>query len=172
MTSGSHWSEAFIEQISDKEIRNELVRDQVRTRLALLIRALRDQDERKWSQTELGKRMGKPQSVVSRIEDPDYGKLSLQTLFEVAEAFDLPLWIDLPEWEDWFGRIKEVRMDQLHRTSFCASKLIERSKPAGLTADDSNSNVVWLDDRRTPTSGIPRRERSERSDFYGELSVL
>lgn len=130
MPYGLPWSEAYIEQIADPEDRREFVRDQVRTRLALLIRALRDQDERQWSQTELGRRMGKPQSVVSRIEDPDYGKLSLQTLFELAEAFELPLWIDFPEWEDWLRCIRQVETTQLHRGSFDADSLVKTARAA------------------------------------------
>jgi hypothetical protein len=132
MTYGSSWSEQFIEQIADPEDRREFVRDQVRTRLALLIRALREQDERGWSQTELGRRMEppKPQSSVSRIEDPDYGKVSLETLFEVSEAFGLPLWIDFPEWGDWLRRIREVEACQLWRHSFDADAMKERARAA------------------------------------------
>jgi transcriptional regulator with XRE-family HTH domain len=130
MPYGLPWSEGFIDQITDPEDRREFVRDQVRLRLALMIRALREQECRGWSQTELGRRMDKPQSTVSRIEDPDYGKLSLQTLFEVAEAFDLPLWIDLPEWDDWLRWSKQVEASQLHRAGFDADRLIEQARAA------------------------------------------
>jgi transcriptional regulator with XRE-family HTH domain len=135
MSYGLHWSEEFIRQLSDKEVRDEFVADQIRARIALLIRALRDQKERGWTQTELGKRAGKPQNVISRIEDPDYGKLSLQTLLEVAAAFDLPVWIDIPEWGDWFQKIKDVPNSQTARASFNQQRLLERRAPRSQAAE-------------------------------------
>ncbi len=130
MPSGLPWSEQFIEQLSDKEVRDSYVADRVRIKIARLIRALREQEDRGWSQSELGERMNKPQSVVSRLEDPDYGKASLQTLLEVAAAYDLPLFIDIPEWEDWFRLMREVPSQQMHRRSFCASRMIAQAQAA------------------------------------------
>src|SRR3954451_2910327 len=93
-------SKVFLRELCDDELRNEFVADKVRTRFALLIRSLREQ--RGWSQAELGRRMGRPQSIISRLEDPDYGSFSLQTVFEVAAAFGLPVYLDMPEWDEWF----------------------------------------------------------------------
>jgi transcriptional regulator with XRE-family HTH domain len=130
MPYGLPWSKEFIKQLDNKELRNEFVADQVRTRIALMIRALREQEERDWSQTELGKRMGKPPNVVSRLEDPDYGKMSLQTLLEVASAFGLPLIVDIPEWDDWFRRMKDSSKQCLYRQSFDADKFIAQAESA------------------------------------------
>jgi transcriptional regulator with XRE-family HTH domain len=112
----------FLRELQDNDRRNGFVVDHLRTRIALLIRTLREQ--RGWSQAELGRRLDKPQSVVSRLEDPDYGKVTLKTLFEVAVAFDLPLYIDMPDWDEWFRLMSDMSSRNLRRDSFDAINLV------------------------------------------------
>lgn len=153
MPCGLPWSEAFVHQLSDKEFRDEFVADQVRLRIAMGIRALREQSSRNWSQSELGERMNKPQSVVSRLESPDYGKASLQTLLEIAAAFDLPLRVDMPEWDEWARWSANLREECLRRESFDAEKLMAQAKAA--KQEVATGNIATLEIRqngRVPTA--------------------
>jgi transcriptional regulator with XRE-family HTH domain len=139
MPVGLSWSEEFVRQIGEAEMRHAYMADQVRTRIALQIKALRDQIERRWSQVELGRRAGKPQNVISRVENPDYGQLTLQTLFDMAAAFDLPLYVDFPEWEEWLRSMKDFSISSLQRRSFELDRLVNSvrapvSQPAAAAA--------------------------------------
>jgi transcriptional regulator with XRE-family HTH domain len=140
MNTGAPWSDGFVKELEEKEFRDEYVADQIRVRIASLIRALREQKERGWSQAELGRQMGKPQSVISRLEDPDYGKLSVQTLLEVAAAFDLPLWIDIPEWEAWLRLMKDVPTATTRRRGFDIDHLSSIAHSGGPVASISGSH--------------------------------
>ncbi|SIO49398.1 Helix-turn-helix [Bradyrhizobium erythrophlei] len=122
----SLWSNELVRDLTDEEFRHEYMMDQVRSFIAFQIRALREQPGRRWSQGDLAKKSGKTQSVISRMEDPDYGKLSLQSLLEIAIAYDLPLLVQFVEWDDWLARMSNLSPSALRKRSFDASGL---SKP-------------------------------------------
>ncbi|HEV2612511.1 MAG TPA: helix-turn-helix transcriptional regulator [Noviherbaspirillum sp.] len=50
-----------------------------------------NRQKREMSQEELGRLIGTTQSGISRAEDPEYGKHSLETLVKMAHAFDCAL---------------------------------------------------------------------------------
>lgn len=80
----------LLESWKDHDYRIQFVRERVQSSVALQIRALREQ-RNGMTQTELGRRMGKAQPWISQIENPDYGKWSISTLLDCADAFDSDL---------------------------------------------------------------------------------
>lgn len=75
--------------LKNKLYRDAYVSEHIKNGIPFQIRAMRD--ERDWTQARLGKEAGKPQNVISRLEDPNYGKLTIQTLLEIAAAFNVAL---------------------------------------------------------------------------------
>ena len=42
----------------------------------------------------------------------------------MAAAFDLPLYVDFPEWEEWSGRMEDFSTNSLQRRSFDLDRLV------------------------------------------------
>lgn len=84
--------EQLIRKFRDKDYRDAFIAEHIYSRLPLKIRALRE--TRGLSQKTLGERVGMAQTWVSKLEDPNYGKLTLSTLLRLASAFDVGLEID------------------------------------------------------------------------------
>lgn len=121
-------TDAFLKELSQKEFRAAYMADQVRTGIAYQIKAMRDQDGRKWTQEQLGELMGKPQSNVARLENPDYGKVTLTTLLEVAKTMDVALTVQYVEWDEFFERMADVSPSALEKKSFDLEVLKSRVK--------------------------------------------
>ena len=117
------WSEKLVSKLSEREYRHAYMIAGVKTWISRQVRTLREQ--RGWSQEDLGRELGKPQSAISRVEDPDYGKLTLQTLFDLARAYDLPLLVQFVEWSDWLSRMDNASTEALQKHSFNGDLLRE-----------------------------------------------
>jgi Predicted transcriptional regulator len=72
-----------------KEDRKAFLTETIRVGIAFQIRANRE--ARNWSQGELGERAAKPQATISRLEDPNKEGMTLNTLIDLASAFDCGL---------------------------------------------------------------------------------
>jgi transcriptional regulator with XRE-family HTH domain len=71
-----------LEPFLDKEYRDAYLDGYVKGSIALQVRALRN--KLKLNQVDFAKKMGMTQSVVSRLEDADYGNVTVNTLLRVA----------------------------------------------------------------------------------------
>lgn len=109
-------SKKLIEKLGRKAYRAAYVGEHVRRGIAAQIRAMRDQ--RGWNQGKLSKELGKPQSVVSRLEDPSYGKVTVQTLLEVAATFDVALQIRFVPFSSFLQQTRDVSTGAMQVVSF------------------------------------------------------
>ena len=84
--------------------------------MALQIRALRDQ--RQMSQKKLGDALGMAQTWVSKLENPDYGKMSVATLLRLAHEFDTDLEIKFRPFSTTIDRLPKQSDDYFLVPSF------------------------------------------------------
>lgn len=112
-------SEKLRKKLENPEYRHAYVAEHVRTWVARQIRALREQ--RGWSQTKFAEEARKPQSTISRLENPDYGQMTVQTLLELAATFDVALDIKFIDFPTFLSRSRDVGSDTMEVASFANS---------------------------------------------------
>lgn len=93
----------LISKLKNKEYRDAFLAELITTGIPFQIRALREQ--RNLTQKQLGDQADMAQESISRLEDPNYGKLNLKTLKRLASVFDVGLVVrfvpfsELVSWE-------------------------------------------------------------------------
>jgi transcriptional regulator with XRE-family HTH domain len=93
-------NERLAEQFKKEKFRKSYFARQLKVFLAAQIRALRGEK----TQAEFGELIGKPQSVVARLEKESYGKVNLQTLIDIASRLDIALiirFVNFPMFLEW-----------------------------------------------------------------------
>jgi transcriptional regulator with XRE-family HTH domain len=131
---------SFLKKFSDPTIRHNYLAQHIKTFLAAQIRSLR-KDE---SQIEFGRRLGKPQSVVSRLEHGGT-TVNVQTLVEIANKLELGLIIQFVNYNTFFEWSKNVSEETLTPRPFSlAGATLASMTPA--TFESSAQNVVKLHD--------------------------
>jgi transcriptional regulator with XRE-family HTH domain len=132
---------SLFDGLRDKEYRRLFIAERVRASVALQIQALRAQNG-KMTQTQLGALLGKAQPWISKLEDPEYGKVTVATLLEVSDAFDVDLEIKFRPFSHALDELAAQGADYYQMPSFEAEKgaieaSIERieDRMAGLPSD-------------------------------------
>ena len=108
----------LLKSLQDREYRHAFLEEHVRAFIALQVRASREQ--RDLTQAALGKVMGKAQAWISQLENPEYGKVSVATLLELAEAFDTALRIKFVPFSELLDRVAERNPNDFTVASFIA----------------------------------------------------
>lgn len=119
-------SERFL-KLRKKAYRSAYSRHKVVQGLAFQIKELRI--ERGLTQAKLASLLGlKGQSAVARMEDPSYGKMSIQTLLKIANVLDITLLVKFLPYSKFLIETEDVRPESLRAPSFddeCAKGDIE-----------------------------------------------
>jgi transcriptional regulator with XRE-family HTH domain len=122
-------SKRFADELAEKEMRHAYLSAQTRTKLINQIRAIRN--ERGWSQGQFAEILGKPQSNVSRLENREYGSFTLNTLFELASAFDVGLIVEFVPYENFLLHTRDLSTENLQVSRFSrrALDVLTRDSP-------------------------------------------
>lgn len=156
--------EQLVQSLDDREFRDLFVDEQIGQLVALQIRAMRK--ARGWTQARLAAEIGTVQEVISKLEDPDYGKPTLTTLKRLRAAFDVGLIVRFAPYSalvDWavgqtYSDINLPDYDhdvalaprrEVSETMFSVLN-ISRSRPEVLAPPDSGStggNVIQFQER-------------------------
>lgn len=119
-------------ELGDKEVRHSYVSTLTRQFLARQIRAFRNARPQK----EFGEVIGQKQSAVSRLEDPNYGRETLQTLFEIGERLDVAVFVRFVDFTS-FVRLTEDMSDTAARPQPYDQKSMDEFVTRSTTPDQS-----------------------------------
>jgi len=110
---------SFLERLKDPEYRHALVAAYIKNGIAFQIRSMRKAegwDQKTLADVALGN--SELQSMISRYENPDYGKYSLRTLLDFAKAFDVALEVRFIPFSQLIRRDEELPSTTLAAPSF------------------------------------------------------
>jgi hypothetical protein len=144
-------------KLQKRAYRHAYVGEHVRRGIAHQIRALREDPSRNWTQGELSKRLKKPQSVVSRMEDLDYGKFTVQTLLEIANAFDVALSIRFVSYPQFVAQTRDTTEGAMRVASFDQSELSDFSSSDLSRAASAESVLNAMPSRQFAFNRPPRQ---------------
>lgn len=124
-----------VDNLNDKEYRDLYVDSHLRNGLAFQIRGMRN--SRGWTQAQLAGKCNSRQTLISRLENPDYGRYTIETLKKLASVFDVALLVRFVPFSELLGRTVLMDEREFNVPSF------EDDKLKGGTADSSNVIRVW-----------------------------
>jgi transcriptional regulator with XRE-family HTH domain len=106
-------------QLHDDGFRNSYLSRQLKAFLAAQIRALRGEK----TQTAFGKDLGKPQSVVSRLENERLSGLHIQTLIDIAQKLKIGVIIRFVEFSEFLRYTEDYSAEALSPPAYDQQKI-------------------------------------------------
>lgn len=137
-------------ELKDPDKRRALLEARTMDTIASQLRTLRM--AREWEQADVAEKLGnrRLQPMVSRYENPDYGRYSVRTLLELAEVFGVALVV----------RFEPVETEgQASRVTGAAVKAPQANRVA-----DAFRSITW-DEARRMLDGVDRSTAKGRRDY-------
>ncbi len=130
----------LIKELRDKEFRASYVTSILAIVRAFQIEALRL--KRTWNQSRLGIRSKKPQSEISRLENPDYVNCTVKTLADIAAALDVALIVKFVPFSRFLQEFEDVSPEALDAKSFSEEFDSTPITPTVSIGSTASQNVV------------------------------
>lgn len=131
-------SDRNLNKFDRKAYRDGYLRSKIRGMIAFQIQALREKTG--LNQTDFAKKVGKTQSVISRIEDPEYGRVTIQTLLDIACALDVALIVKFASYPDFLFQTRDASVSALqpHTIHESIARAESEQTPLGKAAASAN----------------------------------
>ena len=170
---------AKFERFKSKDYRTSYMSARVRTSIAWQIRELREFN--RMSQSELAKRIDTRQSAVSRLENTEYGRASVQTLLDVATALDVALVVKFVSYDEFLQQHGSLKESALSAENFASTyeRYTNREENSIGDAQHSIPSQLWkrlfenIDANTTPKLALtkPKPQSAGNIRFYWRLSA-
>jgi transcriptional regulator with XRE-family HTH domain len=152
----------LLEKLQNDEYRHAFTSSSLRRWIAMQIRELRMREG--WSQKQLGEAVGKPQNVVSRLEDPSYGKVTLQTLLDFAAAFDVALIVRFGTFGELAAQIEDMSASAMAVPPFNEELALAESRA-------QYSGIANVEKAHRAHETVARRESLAHSSAMNEAAI-
>lgn len=164
--------EQMWENLRDKDFRGQFIDEHINVGIAFQIRSLRNRQNLK--QSELAQLLGVKQPLVSSWENPNYGKYTLNTLKDLAKAFDVGLlarFVPLSTLIDW---TVDLTSDAIAPPSFNEEEKLGAASPILVTSSliestkDTDVYDLKLEESVSskPALSIPSPVQAEQELIY------
>jgi len=119
--------EQMWENLRDKDFRKQFIDEHVNVGIAFQIRSLRNRQNLK--QSELAQLLDVKQPLVSSWENPNYGKYTLNTLKNLAKAFDMGLLVRFVPFDTLIDWTVNLTSDAIAPPSFNEEEKLRAALP-------------------------------------------
>ena len=118
-------------KLENKEYREGYVEGQFDIEVPFQIRALRR--AREWTQADLAKHSGIPESQIAELEDPDSGPPPVQILHKLCAAFDVGLLVQFVSFSELVRRESEFDPETFNAVSFSDDNIDTEPQTAAIS---------------------------------------